>query len=151
MGTVVLPDADKSFLVGSAWFRDGEAPVNFIPRLTISILACLVSIPALAAPNVILVMADDMGWAQTGYYNHPVLETPNLDAMAESGLRMDRFYSGSPHCSTTRATVLTGRTNDRTGVFTVGSSINKQEKTLSAAFEMPDMPPRTSGNGISTP
>ena len=79
-------------------------------------------------------MADDMGWAQTGYYNHPVLETPNLDAMAESGLRMDRFYSGAPQCSTTRATVLTGRTNDRTGVFTVGSSINKQEKTLSAAF-----------------
>ena len=108
--------------------------MNFIPRLTIGILACLACIPALAAPNVILVMADDMGWAQTGYYNHPVLETPNLDAMAESGLRMDRFYSGSPHCSTTRATVITGRTNDRTGTFTVGGSINKQEKTLSAAF-----------------
>ena len=103
-------------------------------RPTIRILLCLLSIRVLAAPNVILVMADDMGWAQTGYYGHPVLQTPNLDAMASSGLRMDRFYSGAPQCSTTRATVLTGRTNDRTGVFTVGSSINKQEKTLSTAF-----------------
>ena len=96
MGTVELPEAHKSRLVRPASFRDGEAPVNLKPRLTISILACLVSIPALGAPNVILVMADDMGWAQTGYYNHPILETPNLDAMAENGLRLDRFYSGAP-------------------------------------------------------
>ncbi len=105
-----------------------------MPRLTIGMIACLISVHAPAAPNVILVMADDMGWAQTGYYDHPVLETPNLDAMAENGLRMDRFYSGAPECSTTRATVMTGRTNDRTGVFTVGSAINKQEKMLSTAF-----------------
>ena len=111
----------------------------FIEKIRFAILACLLSVHLLsvqvmAAPNVILVMADDMGWAQTGYYNHPVLKTPNLDAMAKSGLRMDRFYTGAPQCSTTRATVLTGRTNDRTGVFTVGRSINKQEKTLSSAF-----------------
>ena len=105
-----------------------------MPRLTIGMIACLISVHAPAAPNVILVMADDMGWAQTGYYDHPVLETRNLDAMAENGLRMDRFYSGAPQCSTARATVMTGRTNDRAGVFTVGSAINKQEKTLSVAF-----------------
>jgi arylsulfatase A-like enzyme len=104
-------------------------------RLIISMLACLVSIHVQGAPNVILVMADDMGYAQTGYYNHPYLKTPNLDAMAKNGLRMDRFYTGAPQCSTTRATVITGRTNDRTGVFAVGRSINKQEKTLSSAFQ----------------
>ena len=85
-------------------------------------------------PNVILVMADDMGWAQTGYYGHPILKTPNLDAMAKSGLRMDRFYAGAPSCTPTRATVLTGRTNDRTGAVRVGNNINKQEKMLSTAF-----------------
>ena len=63
-----------------------------------------------------------------------VLKTPNPDDMAKNGLGMDRFYTGAPQCSTTRATVLTGRTNDRTGIFTVGDSINKQEKTLSQAF-----------------
>ena len=103
-------------------------------RLVTLLGLTLVSMGVIAAPNVILVMADDMGYAQTSYYNHPVLKTPNLDAMAESGLRMDRFYTGAPQCSTTRATVLTGRTNDRTGVFTVGDAINKQEKTLSQAF-----------------
>lgn len=85
-------------------------------------------------PNVILVMADDMGWAQTGYYGYPILKTPNLDDMASSGLRMDRFYAGAPSCTPTRASVLTGRTNDRTGAFRVGHSINKQEKMLSTAF-----------------
>ncbi|MEL7186327.1 MAG: sulfatase-like hydrolase/transferase [Pseudomonadota bacterium] len=87
-----------------------------------------------AQPNVILLMADDMGWAQTGYYGHPVMKTPNLDAMAANGLRMDRFYAGAPSCTPTRASVLTGRTNDRTGAFRVGQSINKQEKMLSTAF-----------------
>ncbi len=86
-------------------------------------------------PHVILVMADDMGWAQTSYYGHPLIKTPNLDAMAKSGLRMDRFYAGSPSCTPTRATVLTGRTNDRTGAFRVGSYLNKQEKVISTAFK----------------
>ena len=85
-------------------------------------------------PNVILLMADDMGWAQTGYYGHPIMKTPNLDAMAGNGLRLDRFYAGAPSCTPTRATVMTGRTNDRTGAFRVGQSINKQEKMLSTAF-----------------
>ena len=86
-------------------------------------------------PHVILVMADDMGWAQTGYYGHPLLKTPNLDTMAKSGLRMDRFYAGAPSCTPTRATVLTGRSNDRTGAFRVGSYLNKQEKVVSTAFK----------------
>jgi len=68
-------------------------------------------------PNIILIMTDDQGWGQTGYYDHPVLKTPNLNAMAENGLRFDRFYAGAPQCSPTRASVLTGRNNDRTGVF----------------------------------
>ena len=60
-------------------------------------------------PNIILVMTDDQGWGETGYNGHPVLETPNLDAMAANGLRFDRFYAGAPVCSPTRASVLTGR------------------------------------------
>lgn len=88
-----------------------------------------------APPNVVLVMADDMGWGQTGYYGHPALATPNLDAMAASGLRFDRFYAGAPNCSPTRATVLTGRTNDRTGVENHGYALRRQERTLSRAMD----------------
>lgn len=86
-------------------------------------------------PNIILIMADDQGWAQTGYYNHPVLETPNLDAMAENGLRLDRFYAGAPVCSPTRASVLTGRNNNRTGVPSHGHALRLQEKTISEALK----------------
>ena len=90
---------------------------------------------AASRPNVVLVMADDQGWGQTGYYNHPVLKTPNLDAMAVNGLRFDRFYAGGPVCSPTRATVLTGRTHDRTGVFDHGYALRDQEKTLPEAMK----------------
>jgi arylsulfatase A-like enzyme len=86
-------------------------------------------------PNIVLVMTDDQGWGQTGDYNHPHLETPNLDAMAANGLRLDRFYAGAPNCSPTRATVLTGRTNDRTGVFNHGWPLRRQEKTLGEAMQ----------------
>jgi len=85
-------------------------------------------------PNIILVMADDQGWGETGYYDHPVLKTPNLDAMAAAGLRFDRFYAGAPVCSPTRASVLTGRSNERTGVMSHGYPLRLQEKTLPAAL-----------------
>jgi arylsulfatase A-like enzyme len=88
-----------------------------------------------SSPNIILIMTDDQGWGQSGYYNHPVLETPNLDKMAENGIRFDRFYAGSPVCSPTRASVLTGRNNDRTGVYTHGNALRKQEKTISGALK----------------
>jgi len=86
-------------------------------------------------PNVVLLMTDDQGWGQTGYYHHPVLKTPALDAMAANGLRLDRFYAGAPVCSPTRASVLTGRANDRTGVPSHGHALRLQEKTLSAALK----------------
>ena len=83
-----------------------------------------------ARTNFVLVMADDMGWGQTGYYGHPVLKTPELDAMSAAGLRFDRFYAGAPNCSPTRATVMTGRTNDRTGVEDHGFALRRQERTI---------------------
>ncbi len=90
--------------------------------------------PADARPDIVLVMADDMGWGQTSYYGHAVLETPNLDAMAEAGLRFDRFYAGAPNCSPTRATVMTGRNNDRVGVFDHGFPLRLQERTIAQAL-----------------
>ncbi|QDU25456.1 Arylsulfatase precursor [Anatilimnocola aggregata] len=86
-------------------------------------------------PNIIFVMADDMGWGETGYRNHPALKTPHLDAMAAGGLRFERFYAGCPVCSPTRASVLTGRSNDRTGVLSHGYALRLQEKTIAQALQ----------------
>ena len=83
-------------------------------------------------PNIILVMSDDQGWGQMGYYNHPFLQTPHLNEMAKSGLRMDRFYAGAPVCSPTRSSVLTGRANDRSAVYAHGFPMRRQEKNHGA-------------------
>jgi len=86
-------------------------------------------------PNIVLVMADDQGWGQVGYNSHPLLKTPNLDTMAAAGIRFDRFYAAGPVCSPTRASVLTGRTHNRTGVPTHGKRLCLQEKTLAQALK----------------
>ena len=104
------------------------------------ILALLILLPTISdsappRPNIVLVMADDQGWGQTSYYNHPKLKTPHLDAMAKAGLRFDRFYAAGPVCSPTRASVLTGRTHIRTGVPSHGHNLCLQEKTLPAALQ----------------
>ena len=83
-----------------------------------------------ARPNIILLMSDDQGWGETGYRGHPQLRTPALDDMAAHGLRMDHFYAGSPVCSPTRASVLTGRNNDRTAVSSVGRPMRTGETTI---------------------
>ena len=60
-------------------------------------------------------MADDQGWGDTGYNGHPELKTPNLDELATSGLRFNRFYAAHFNCSPTRGSVMTGRHPDRYG------------------------------------
>jgi len=103
--------------------------------LRILSLSLLVNLSLDSKPNIILVMTDDQGWGQTGYMKHSVLKTPNLDDMAKNGLCFRRFYAGGPVCSPTRASVLTGRTHDRTGVYNHGYALRLQEKTLSQALQ----------------
>ncbi len=68
-------------------------------------------------PNLILVMTDDQGWGDAGYQGHPELRTPNLDQMAATGVRFDRFYAAAPVCSPTRGSCLTGRHPSRYGIL----------------------------------
>ncbi len=79
-------------------------------------------------PNVILLMADDMGWGSVGYNGNEIIQTPNLDQMAKEGIRFDRFYSASAVCSPTRASCLTGRNPFRTGVFNANNGILRPEE-----------------------
>jgi arylsulfatase A-like enzyme len=81
-------------------------------------------------PNIILVMADDQGWGDTGYNGHPFVQTPALDAMAKDGFVFDRFYAGAPVCSPTRASVMTGRSPIRTKVTNHGRYMRPHEQTI---------------------
>jgi arylsulfatase A len=69
-------------------------------------------------PNLILFLADDLGYGDLGCYGHPIIKTPNLDAFAKQGVRLTRCYSASAVCSPSRSALLTGRTPHRNGVFT---------------------------------
>ena len=71
--------------------------------------------PAARPPNIILIMTDDQGWAQVGWHGNDVIETPNLDRLASQSVELTRFYV-SPVCAPTRASLMTGRYNYRTGV-----------------------------------
>jgi arylsulfatase B len=86
-----------------------------------ALVACLVSILSVAAgaadprPNVVILLADDIGWADVGFHDGTQIETPSLDRLAREGMQLDRFYA-TPICSPTRAALMTGRDPMRLGV-----------------------------------
>jgi arylsulfatase A-like enzyme len=60
-------------------------------------------------PNIIFILADDLGYADTGYTGQKHIQTPNLDAMARDGIQFTRAYTGAPVCAPSRCTLLTGK------------------------------------------
>jgi arylsulfatase A len=69
-------------------------------------------------PNVVVFLADDLGYGDLACYGHKVIRTPNLDAFAKQGMRFTDFHSASSVCSPSRSAILTGRTPYRNGCFT---------------------------------
>jgi arylsulfatase A-like enzyme len=69
-----------------------------------------------ARPNVVLILADDMGYADLGCYGCKDIRTPNLDRLARGGTRLTNFYSNGPVCTPTRAALMTGRWQQRVGL-----------------------------------
>ncbi len=67
-------------------------------------------------PNVVILLADDLGYQDVGCYGGPV-KTPTIDSLAAGGTRFQQFYSGCAVCSPSRATLITGRHHIRTGVY----------------------------------
>lgn len=87
-------------------------------------------------PNIVLVMADDLGWGDTSYNGHSTLPTPHLDALAARGITLDRFYAAAPVCSPTRASVLTGRHPYRYGItFANVGHLPAEELTLAELLQ----------------
>lgn len=87
------------------------------------ILTAFLMLAALQAaetkPNVIFILADDLGWADTTLYGHTKFyKTPNLERLAKRGMLFTHAYSASPLCSPTRSAILTGLSPARTGVTT---------------------------------
>ena len=75
---------------------------------------CSAQLPA--KPNVVLILADDLGYGDLACYGHPRFTTPHLDRMAAEGARLTNFYAPCPFCAPTRASLLTGRYPFRSGM-----------------------------------
>ncbi len=82
-------------------------------------------------PNIILILADDLGYGDIGCYGNKTIQTPNLDALAKAGLRFTDFHSNGPMCSPTRAALLTGRYQQRAGIESVLSCKSNYDTGMS--------------------
>ncbi len=79
-------------------------------------LPTLAESPKNAAPNILFLMVDDLGYGDLSSYGAPDLQTPHIDQLFASGMRFDQFYANCPVCSPTRAAFLSGRYPDNAGV-----------------------------------
>lgn len=67
-------------------------------------------------PNLVIILADDLGYGDLGAYGHQIVKTPNIDKLAQEGVKFTDYYAPAPLCSPSRAGLLTGRMPFRTGI-----------------------------------
>src|SRR5687768_6590126 len=100
--------------------------------LFIVFLCCCSSLPAQDKssnrPNIIIIMADDLGYSDLGCYGGEI-NTPNLDRLAQHGLRMSNFYNNA-RCCPTRASLLTGQYAHKVGLASNGSALTRNGATI---------------------
>ncbi len=99
-----------------------------------------VSKPDIEKPNIIFILADDMGIGDLACYDNPYIETPVIDKLARQGIKLTNCYATSSLCSSARGSVFTGRYNHRTGAIDVSSNrgidrIALSEKTIGDYFK----------------
>ncbi len=95
-------------------------------KLTLTLVAALLFSPLAsihaadaAKPNIVFILADDLGWTDTAAYGSKYYETPNIDKLASQGLKLT-CYHNCQNCAPTRAALMSGQYGPRTGVYTVG-------------------------------
>jgi arylsulfatase A len=112
----------------------------FVACLTIGLLTSILPRRTLGAdaappkPNIIFILADDLGYGDLGCYGQKLIKTPNIDALAAGGMRFTQFYAGSPVCAPSRCTLLTG--------LHTGHAVVRDNRELKPEGQFP-LPPGT--------
>jgi arylsulfatase A len=107
----------------------------FFTLASMALVASALPARANDRPNIIILFADDLGYADVGSFGAKGFKTPNLDRMAAEGIRFTSFYTGCPVCSGSRAALMTGRHYQRVGVPAVmfpgnKNGLNPEEITI---------------------
>ncbi|MCP4782611.1 MAG: sulfatase-like hydrolase/transferase [Fuerstiella sp.] len=90
--------------------------LSIAPGLFLS-LAIAQTAVAQQPPNIVFLLADDMGYADLGCFGSRAIQSPNLDRLAAQGVRLTHCYAASPNCSPARTGMLTGRSPYRVGMY----------------------------------
>ena len=91
-------------------------------------------------PNIVILFADDLGYADLGTYGNPYIRTPNLDRMAAEGQRWTDFYMAAPVCSPSRGALLTGQLPPRSGLYGEVPEVMRPEDTHGMRDELENAP-----------
>lgn len=81
-------------------------------------------------PNIILIVADDLGWRDVGYAGAEFFETPNIDALAKGGMVFEQGYSAGPNCAPSRACIMSGMYTPRHAIYTPGRQAKGEIKYM---------------------
>jgi len=99
-----------------ATYRNRSSPMLLAATLFLSVAVAALGADLPARPNLVVILADDLGYGDLGCYGHPTIRTPHLDQMAREGMRFTQFYSAAEVCTPSRAALLTGRLPPRSGM-----------------------------------
>ena len=93
----------------------------FLLGILITVLSCYVHASYAQSPNIIFIIADDLGWKDVGYNGSSFYETPHLDRLSAQGMTFTNAYANAPVCSPSRAAIMSGQYAPRTGHYTNGN------------------------------
>ncbi|MBI5086237.1 MAG: sulfatase-like hydrolase/transferase [Acidobacteria bacterium] len=102
--------------------------------------ALMLAAPARRPPNILFILADDLGWKDTGYNGSDFYETPNIDALTRQGMVFSQAYACGANCAPSRACLLSGQYTPRHGIFAVDNTKRGPERLM----RMIPVPNRTS-------
>ncbi len=111
--------------------------MNFWLWLVVVLMAGQALAQSTARPNVVLIIADDLGWKDVGYQGSDFYETPNIDKLAKAGMVFTQAYAGAGNCAPSRAVLLSGQYGPRHGVYAVDST-DRGPKNLMRMIPIPN-------------
>lgn len=103
-----------------------------------------------AAPNIVVILADDVGWGDLGCYGSSRIKTPHLDALARAGMRFTNAYAPASVCTPTRYSLLTGQYPWRRNATGLNKGVANGDSPLLISVETPTLPGMLKGAGYRT-